>query len=224
MHFVDPHKLYIDHEGFEPYGSSSMDRYDGEIRFADHHTGRVLRFLEDQGVMDETVLIFTSDHGEAFGEHDMRHHGWDLYEHQIRVPLYFFIPGVEPRDIEEGVSLIDLAPTIVTLLGDTVPGEFRGRSLLPAIALGQEPQLLPVFSEMPPGPHNTPKRSFTLGDWKLIHHPRGNRFRLFNLERDPGELEDLWGSDEEHAQRLREAYEVFLATQVDSIRARGEED
>ena len=224
VHFLDPHKLYIDHDGFEPYGNSSMDRYDGEIRFADHHAGRIVSFLAEREVLEDTVVFLSSDHGEAFGEHGMRHHGWDLYEHQIRVPLSIYIPGVEPRDIEQSVSLIDLAPTIVDLMGDAVPDEFRGRSLLPAIARGEEPELMPVFSEMPRGPHNTPKRSFTMGDWKLIHHPRGGRFRLFNLDEDPGELTDRWRSDEEEAQRIREAYEVFLATQVDSRRARGEED
>ena len=224
VHFVDPHKLYIDHDGFEPYGRSSMDRYDGEVRFADSHAGRIFQYLEAQDALEDTIIVLTSDHGEAFGEHDMRHHGWDLYEHQIRVPLMFYVPGAEPRAVSQAVSLIDLAPTIVDLMGDTIPDDFRGRSLLPAMARGEEPALVPIFAELPPGPFNTPKRSFSLGDWKLIHHPRGNHYRLFNLQTDPGELDDLWESEPEEARRLRNAYEVFLATQVESIRARGEED
>lgn len=220
VHYFDPHKLYIEHADQPSYGRRPIDDYDGEIRFTDGHLGRLLDRLEADGMMANTAIVLTSDHGEAFGEHDMRHHGWDLYEHQIRVPLLVRIPGVDPRDVQERVSLIDLSPTIVDLVGDTVPPGFRGRSLVPSLAHGTEPGRRPIFTEMPPGPHNSHKRSFTLGDWKLIHHLDGNRFRLFDLATDPGELDDLWRERPDEADRLRAAYELFLATEVDPIPAR----
>jgi arylsulfatase A-like enzyme len=220
LHFFDPHKLYIPHDEFEAYGTSSMALYDGEIRFSDHHVGRFLDRLEAEGAFDETVIIFTSDHGEAFGEHSMRHHGWDLYEHQIRVPLLVYIPGVPPGEFDERVSLMDLAPTILDVVGIDVPESFRGRSLLRPIVLGEEPEQRPIFTEMPRGPHNSMKRSFTLGDWKLIFHASGNRYRLFNLLDDPGELNDLWDEEPEEAARMRDAFEVFLLTQVEELDAR----
>lgn len=228
VHFFDPHKLYIDHTEFEAdrglasYGDRSIDKYDGEIRFTDFHLGRVLSVLESGERLDNTVIVFTSDHGEAFGEHDMRHHGWDLYEHQIRVPLTIYLPGANPIDIRTPVSHIDLAPTIIDLVGDTVPESFRGRSLLPALARATEPESLPVFAEMPRGPHNSAKRSFRMGDWKLIHYPAGGRYRLFNLANDPGEEHDLWMDDEDESARLRHAYQVFIGTQVSQVPARGE--
>ncbi len=228
VHFFDPHKLYIEHHQFEAdhglssYGSRSIDEYDGEIRFTDFHVGRFLSVLDVGERLEDTVIIFTSDHGEAFGEHDMRHHGWDLYEHQIRVPLTIYLPGAQPTDIHTPVSHIDLAPTIVDLVGDTIPDSFRGRSLLPALARGVEPEPLPVFTEMPRGPHNSAKRSFRMGDWKLIHHPAGDRYRLFDLSNDPGEEHDLWRENPDEAARLRHAYEVFVGTQLDQVPAHGE--
>ncbi|MBN1946286.1 MAG: sulfatase-like hydrolase/transferase [Bradymonadales bacterium] len=223
IHFMDPHKLYIDHEGFEPYGPEPIDQYDGEIRFVDHHIGRVMAVLERFGALEQTVILFTSDHGEAFGEHSMRHHGWDLYEHQIRVPFFLYVPGLAAREFQTPVSLMDLAPTVLDLVGIEPESSFRGRSLLESLATGEEPEIVPIYAEMPLGPHNRLIRSLVWGDYKLIHHVRARRYRLFNLANDPGELNDLWGQEPEQARRMRAAYEQFLATQVDSIPAWGEQ-
>ncbi|MCA9565833.1 MAG: sulfatase, partial [Myxococcales bacterium] len=217
VHFFDPHKLYIEHDGIPSYGNTDVDLYDGEIRFTDLHLGRVLQTVRDWGFEEDTVVVLTADHGEAFGEHDMEYHGWDLYEHQIRVPLVAHVPGVEPRRVEERLSIVDIAPTLVDLAGADVPESFRGTSWVPWLESGREPTQRAIFTEMPAGPYNTPKRSLTLGDWKLIHHPNGRLYRLFNLAEDPGELNDLWESEPEQAQRMRDLYEAFLATRVDAV-------
>ncbi len=216
VHFLDPHKLYIDHPDDGPaYGSGPVARYDGEIRFTDRHLGRVMQALESHGAFEDTVILVTSDHGEAFGEHGMRHHGTELWEHQIRVPLLVYVPGVEGYDVQTRTSVMDFAPTVLDAIGEPVPAELRGRSLLPAIAQRGEPAPVPIFAEMPPGPHNTHKRAFILGDWKLVHHLSGDRYYLFDLAADPGELDDLYASRPEDAARMRQAYELFLATQVE---------
>ncbi|MEP7052626.1 MAG: sulfatase-like hydrolase/transferase, partial [Pseudomonadota bacterium] len=85
IHYVDPHSEYVPHQGFD-FGSSSRQRYDGEVAFVDYHVGRVLDALEKSLVYDHTVVIVTSDHGEAFAEHGMIRHGFELWEELVRVP------------------------------------------------------------------------------------------------------------------------------------------
>ncbi len=220
VHYLDPHKHYIDHKGFEPFGKGPRARYDGEIRFTDHHLGRLLDTLEqkDPG-LKETIVIVTSDHGEAFGEHDHRFHGRDLYEHQLHVPLLVHIPGAKARRVKERVSLIDLPTTVLDTLGVEAPAHYRGTSLLPQVALGTALEARPLYAEMPPGPYNGEFRSLTLGDWKLIHRLHGNYYRLFNLAKDPGELKDLMKSEPEKAKEMKKAYQLFRAQHVKAIKA-----
>jgi len=96
LHYVDPHSEYVAHQGFD-FGSSSRQRYDGEVAFVDQHVGRVLDALEKSLVYDRTAIIVTSDHGEAFGEHGMIRHGFELGEELVRVPLIVRVPGVSAR-------------------------------------------------------------------------------------------------------------------------------
>ena len=139
IHYVDPHAEYVAHEGFD-FGPSSRQRYDGEVAFVDYHLGRVLDALEKSLVYDHTVVIVTSDHGEAFGEHGMIRHGFELWEELVRVPLIVRVPGVPPRRFGARRSAIDLAPTILDLSGVPVPpaddpSPLSGVSLVPILLL-----------------------------------------------------------------------------------------
>ena len=222
VHYVDPHKHYIDHDGFEPFGKKGSDRYDGELRFTDHHFGRLLDALEkhDPGLKN-TIIVYNSDHGEAFGEHGMRFHGWDLFEHQIRIPMFIYVPGAPAQRLKERVSAIDITPTILDTVKVPREDKMRGASLLPSVALS-EPlgDKRPIFTEMPPGPYNVHFRSLTIGDWKLIHRLSGNYFRLFNLKTDPGEETDLMEKEEEQAKKMKNAYNAFRARNVIQVEAR----
>lgn len=220
VHYLDPHKHYIDHEGFEPFGQGPRARYDGEVRFADHHLGRLLAKLEekDPGLKD-TLVIVTSDHGEAFGEHDHRFHGRDLYEHQLHVPLLMSLPGVAPRRIKDRVSLIDVPTTLLDALGIQPPERYDGASRLRSLVSGAALEPRPIYAEMPPGPYNGEFRSLTVGDWKLIHRLHGNYYRLFNLAQDPDESKDLMGVDTAKAQEMKKAYQLFRAQHVQAIDA-----
>jgi choline-sulfatase len=220
VHYLDPHKHYIDHDGFAPFGTGPRARYDGEIRFADHHLGRLLDRLEvhDPGLQN-TIVVITSDHGEAFGEHDQLFHGRDLYEHQLHVPLIVSLPGAAPRRIPERVSLIDLPRTLLDAVGVEAPAEYDGVSRFPALARNQPLEPQPIYAEMPPGPYNGEFRSLTVGKWKLIHRLHGNFFRLFDLEADPGELTDLMTSQPEVAQDMKRRYQLFRAQHVQAIDA-----
>lgn len=220
VHYLDPHKHYIDHKGFEPFGRGGRDRYDGEVRFTDHHIGRLIAALEeaDPGLKN-TVIAFTSDHGEAFGEHEHRFHGRDLYEHQIRVPLFIYVPEGKAHRVPARVSLIDLAPTLLDALSVKAPESFRGQSLLSTVALGEPPSPRIIYTEMPPGPYNGVFRSVTRGDWKLIHRLHGNYYRLYNLKDDPGELKDQFKKNPEKANEMQSVYQLFRARNIEPVDA-----
>jgi choline-sulfatase len=196
IHYVDPHAEYVAHEGFD-FGPSSRQRYDGEVAFVDHHVGRVLEALEKSLVYDHTVLIVTSDHGEAFAEHGMIRHGFELWEELVRVPLIMRVPGVTARHIQTRRSAIDLAPTILDLCGVAAPrvsdGDFlSGSSLVPDLFTppGSEPTPRPVFIDMAAGPNNADRQALIEDDKKLVASG-GRALSLYDLATDPGETKDL---------------------------------
>jgi arylsulfatase A-like enzyme len=195
VHYLDPHKWYIDHDEFEPFGRSAKDRYDGEIRFTDHHIGRLLAELRRRPWWDRATVALLSDHGEAFGEHGERFHGWSLYEHEVRVPFLLKAPGVRPGPLGTAVSLIDLAPTLLEAAGLPASPDLRGVSLLPALRGPREWAARPIYLEMPPGPYNPVVRSLIVdGRLKVIHRRRGDVWELYDLSVDPGEERNLAGA------------------------------
>ncbi len=196
IHYVDPHAEYVPHEGFD-FGASSRQRYDGEVAFVDHQVGRVLEALEKSLVYDHTAVIVTSDHGEAFAEHGMIRHGFELWEELVRVPLIVRVPGVPARHIETRRSAIDLAPTILDLCGVPAPpasgGEFlAGSSLVPDLftPAGAEPKARPVFIDMAAGPNNADRQALIEDDKKLVASG-GRPLSLYDLGADSGESKDL---------------------------------
>ena len=115
--------------------------YDGGIAFTDERVGTVLDGLEREGLLERTIVIVTSDHGEAFWEHGTWRHGATMYEHQLRVPLIVYLPedlreelGTETGlVVEQQVQLVDLYPTLLALLGIELDHEVQGRSLRPLL-------------------------------------------------------------------------------------------
>src|SRR5690606_25655947 len=130
--------------------------------YTDKHIGRVLDYVASQPWADETAIILTSDHGEAFYEHGMRWHGREIWQELVHVPLFVYVPGAEPRRVANKRSHIDLAPTILELMGVPLPeeGELRGKSLLDDVYLpeGAEHEERDVYIDMPQGPYNGPRR------------------------------------------------------------------
>lgn len=215
-YYLDPHVLYLEHSGFPSYGKGAKDRYDGEIRFSDHHIGRLLGHLEARGLMKNTIVVFTSDHGEAFGEHGTRFHGLSLWEHQIHVPLMIYVPWHGGRRVKQRVSLVDLPRTLIHLAGLDDPEDLQGRVIIPADPVEAAKPLPPelIYAELLKTSWNPLKRAVLHGVWKLIHHPRSNRHRLFNLAEDPGELCNLFQKRPLVAKEMQRRYEVFMATEL----------
>jgi choline-sulfatase len=189
-HYMDPHDQYLRHAEAPEFGKKARDRYDSEIWFTDHHVGKFLDWARAQPWWKKTAVIVTSDHGEAFGEHGMYKHAFELWEVLVRVPLLVHAPGVRARAITERRSHIDLAPTILELMGVAPPADFQGRSLVPELFGAPPDSREPILCELAEDSHNPPRRTVIQGAYKLIEFERG-RTELYDLSFDPGERTNL---------------------------------
>ncbi len=194
-HLFEPHSSYMPHKEFPGTGASGvaglMEKYDNEIAFVDMWVGKLLKAVSDLGLAKSTAIVVMADHGEAWGEHKAYFHGQDLFDEQLRIPLIIAIPGRAAMISDEPVAAVDLAPTLVELVGAPVPRSFRGRSLLPAIA-GQTLPARPLYGELMPAtawPHHA--SMMIDGDKKVIHRVSERRWELYDLARDPGEKHNL---------------------------------
>jgi choline-sulfatase len=211
IHYVDPHAEYAPHPEHD-FGPKARDRYDGEVAFVDHHLGRVLAALREQSLGTKTAVIVTSDHGEAFGEHGMIRHGFELWEELVRVPLIVSVPGVAARRVSARRSGIDLVPTILDLFQLPAPSgadALSGQSLLADLlrAPGESDPARPVFIDMARGPHNAERQALIEGDLKVTAS-EGRVLGLFDLAADPGEKQDL-SSNKELAAKARGSLATF---------------
>ena len=208
-HFTDPHAEYVVHSGFD-FGPDSKGKYLSEVAFVDHNLGRVFEVISSSPFADRTAIIISSDHGEAFGEHGMTRHGFELWEPLIRVPLIIYVPSVKPHQIDMRRSLIDLVPTILDLMGvapaTNQPDDFvSGRSLGPElfVADGGAAESRPVFVDMSAGPNNAERQAYINGNLKLIAS-NGRPLGLYDLGADPEERHDLLDNAELRSKVLAE--------------------
>ncbi|MCJ7680348.1 MAG: sulfatase-like hydrolase/transferase, partial [Candidatus Aminicenantes bacterium] len=171
LHIFDPHDPY---EPPEPYRTQyAADLYSGEVAYVDAQLGRLFEDMEQRGLLDTTVIVVTSDHGEALGEKGERTHGFFAYNNTIHIPLFLYYPGVEPVTVTESVCHADIFPTISSLVDITVPEHIQGESLLP-IAGGAKRQNSRIFFESM-APHNgmdaAPLIGYIEGDTKFFDLP-----------------------------------------------------
>ena len=213
----------VPHDGSPDFGRADRTpsgqaraQYDEEVWFTDLHVGRVLDFVKAQPWGANTVIILTADHGEAFGEHKHWGHGRELWEPLVRVPLIVAVPGIPARRVSLRRSHIDLAPTIVELLGAALPtdGSLRGKSLVTDVLARPEQKLAEhdVFIDMPEGPFNEMRRAFITGPTpgtKLVD-VAGRRLELYDLARDPDEAQNL-SSDKERLAPVVEGLQKLRA-------------
>lgn len=196
VHYVDPHADYVPHKDFD-FGHKGRERYDGEIAFVDQQVGRILDFVKQGKLNDNTVIIVTSDHGEAFGEHGLYRHGFEVWEELIRVPLIIYVPGIAPKRERVRRSGVDLVPTILEVFGMPVPGRgaedfLSGWSLLPDILrkADEEPYMRPIFADLSAGPFNDERQALIEDDIKIIT-AMGRPVGIYDLAKDPGEKDNL---------------------------------
>jgi arylsulfatase A-like enzyme len=213
FHFLDPHDQYMTHPDVKPWGTSSRDKYDGEITFVDQHVGKLLDFVAAQDWGKRTVVIVTADHGEAFGEHKLYRHGFEIYDVLTHVPLMIRAPGAAPRRIDAPRSAIDLPPTIFELVGAPVDPSFQGKSLVPEL-YGKEAEAREVIVDLPRTSDNDRRRALIRGDYKLIAFGDDDNYALYDVIHDPGETKDLTRdkSRSEVFEQMKAAYKAKSAT------------
>lgn len=180
--------------------------YYGMIELIDENVGRMLDELERTGQREDTVVLFTSDHGEMLGDHGLTGKGCRFYEGAVRVPLIISWPGhVQSGQICDAlVELTDVAPTLAELGGIGLPWT-HGQSLLP-ILTGSDPEFRPheyvrcefydtLDMHAPDAPEkHVPSFATMYRDarWKLCVYHRNDYGELYDLENDPDEFENLW--------------------------------
>jgi arylsulfatase A-like enzyme len=188
LHYFDPHRDYYSHEGFE-FGETEIDKYDSEIAFTDHHIGRFLDHLKSLGLYKNTIIMIVADHGEEFGEHGGKYHGPTLFEEVVHVPLIVKVPRFSRQRIKNVVIGMDLAPTLLKLLGMDVPAEFKGKAIPTArrrfVPKGDRTVVLETFHS------NVAKRAIIRDGWKLIQDLIKDNWKLYDLKNDPKEKRDL---------------------------------
>jgi len=167
--------------------------YDGEIRYADSQIGKIMEQMKALGLLDNTILIITADHGEEFLEHGRLLHGQTLYRELTHVPLILrYPPAVKPGRIRTAVETTDIVPTVLDLAGIQVPPGLDGTSLAPLIRSGDEGQHpRKTFSW---ADHITYRCvSIQAGNWKFIKTTFPSLKELYDLNQDPNEKNNLAG-------------------------------
>jgi arylsulfatase A-like enzyme/tetratricopeptide (TPR) repeat protein len=210
VHYYDPHLPY---EPPSPYREEFADRpYDGEIAYMDHYVGAVLDRLKEKGLLDGTLIIIAGDHGEGLGDKVELGHGIFLYEETVRVPLIIRNAGVvrRPGVIGETVRLVDLAPTILDILGlGTEAAGMQGQSLAGWLrGSGRRDRDCVVETVFPRENFGWSELvGLVSGPWKYIQAPKPE---LYDLARDPHEDKNLAGEAADREASLKSALEAEI--------------
>jgi choline-sulfatase len=211
LHYMDPHDQYMKHAEAPNWGNKPRDRYDQEMFYTDLWIGKLLDYCKQQAWWDDTAVIVSADHGEAFGEHKMSRHAFELWDVLTQVPLFVRLPGVAGRRIDVPRSQIDLAPTILELSGVQAEHDFVGTSLVPELYGAREPEARPVILDLPADSNNPERHALIFGDYKLLVFEKGWRKDLYNLVKDPGETTDLAKREPEKFRELVALWEKTWA-------------
>ncbi len=191
VHFIDPHHPYRAKEAPFRFGHGAENQYDAELAHVDRYAKPLLKLMQSRDYSDWLVIV-TSDHGEAFREHDNRHHGNTLYNEEVKVPLIARVPGVTRKRVPTAVSHLDLVPTLMDWCGLDSDPELEGRSLLPLLAPRQPADDLGdrmVFFEF-----------FRTGEVyggsdgriSVILNKRQSRFEMYDIRRDPAQHHNIY--------------------------------
>jgi arylsulfatase A-like enzyme len=181
-------------KGFPPDASPRdvahlLALYDGEVRYTDETIGEMLAMLERARVLDDTLVVVTSDHGEEFKEHGGHGHHRTVYRESVHIPLIFWSARGLPHGLRVPtfVSLADVAPTILELVGLPPLSSIDGRSLTPALrgeALAPQPVLSAMFL---PGEEWRRTLAIRSGEESQILWKKSDQWLGFDVARDPGE-------------------------------------
>ncbi|MDJ0846740.1 MAG: sulfatase [Myxococcota bacterium] len=214
LHFMDVHEYAAPPE-LRTFGTDQRGFYLAAIRWVDEALARVRKELDRRGLLDETVLVLASDHGEAFGENRSHGHAYHVFSPVLRVPLVLRLPFAIPaRRVATQVRNLDIAPTLLDLAGVSVPESFEGESLLPLLLGEGERADRPNFASLPASIMKSSRLQSALNDgsWTLVRDldAAGEEY-LFDLAVDPREDANLVDLEPAEASRMREALDAHEA-------------
>jgi len=218
-----------------------MKSYDGRrikacyyamIELIDYQLGRIIEVLKETSQLENTLIIFTSDHGELLGDHGLLYKGCRFFESLVHVPLLFLWPEVIPRGIRSDalVELVDLAPTLLECAGLPTAPTMQGSSLLPILTGEQDPafhkpHVISEFNDALELPNASHASMYFYGRHKLCvyhgaEHNGSEVVELFDLDEDPGEFRNLWSpedgseaaSSELKLSLLKKHFDAMMAT------------
>jgi arylsulfatase A-like enzyme len=243
IHIFDAHSSYFPHKKYKekfvrPYkgpvnGSTSflhkirngeyepqkedvdhiIDLYDAEVRQVDDNLKDLFDYLRTSGVLDSSVVIISSDHGEEFLEHGGVFHGKTQYQELLKIPLIIRGPGIPSgRRISAVSSLVDVMPTALSLLGLPVPAALEGTSLVPMWKTGESGLTeRSVFAE---ADHNNEqdniKRAVRYQNYKLHYDLLTKKIELYDLAVDPFEQTDIAENHPQIVDRLFKKLTIFM--------------
>jgi len=238
IHYMDVHEPHVPPKGYSSVSRKEMwelnrkisqnlgdiakndlervvDLYDAEIKYVDYAIKSLLDWLEQEQILSDTFVIITADHGQQFMEHGGFGHGLFLYDELVHVPLIIVGPGIKNRVIREQISLIDLAPTVLDLLGIKKPQNFIGNSLLPLMK-GMKVKPTDAISEegrdkRTAASFNKKEAVFDPKKRKIAYRADGYKYiytengldEFYDLRTDPKETRNLVGLEVEKARKFR---------------------
>lgn len=211
IHYFDPHAPY------EPpplYKDEYNGReYDGEIAYTDSVIGELLAKLNNLKLTEKTLIILTSDHGEGLGDHNETTHGIFVYDSTLRVPLIFYNPKFLPQGqiIADQVGLIDMMPTILDLMGLSQGPNVQGKSLRSQILKGKPFSKKYCYIESVAAMMDrnwAPLQGVRTKEWKYIDAPIPE---LYDLKKDPEEMNSVIEDNPKIAQRLRKRLQDMIS-------------
>ena len=215
VHYMDPHapydppnipakqKVVPAHSGalagFSAISSKArakwLTAYTREVEYYDQCLGDLIGGLKKAGLWESAVVVFWSDHGEEFWEHDRCFHGHSLYDELLHVPLLIHEPGQaggEHRD--EYVSLLDVMPTVLELCEVDPPAGLRGRSLVPLLSDGDARQVAPFRVFLEATMLGGIRKGLMTDEHKLIYDLHRDEFSLYDRRRDPEDRNNIFGA------------------------------
>ena len=184
--------------------------YYGVISHLDRQIGRVLAALHEIGEYDNTIIVFSSDHGLAMGSHGLMGKQ-SLYEHSMKSPLIFSGPGIWHGESDAFVYLYDIFPTLCDLAGIASPS-VDGQSFAAVVRGKSQSARDTIFLA-----YRDVQRAVRKGDWKLIRYPKINETQLYNLRDDPDERHNLAASDRDQAKAMLALLEAQQRAWGDSL-------
>jgi len=188
IHLFEPHEPYNPPAPFNI--NYSHDLYSGEVAYMDSQLAALMDFLKKGNLIENTIIIFTSDHGEALGEKGETSHSYFAYNNTIHIPLFIFIPGSHGEKINKNVCHVDIFPTICQLVKGKIPSHIQGQSLLPLMKQEQIKSRRIYFESMTPYLTRgwSPLRGYIEDNLKFIDLPIKE---LYDLQNDPAEEQNL---------------------------------